>query len=43
MGQDNRGRLSMAIHPLSYFTGEDGVAPFDGELCYDDDTLDILI
>lgn len=40
---NNRGRLSMAIHPLSYFTGEDGVKPFDGELAYDDDTFDIYI
>jgi len=40
---NNRGRLSMAIHPLSYFTGADGVKPFDGELAYDDDTFDIYI
>ena len=40
---NNRGRLSMAIHPLSYFTGEDGVKPFDGELAYDDITFDIYI
>jgi hypothetical protein len=33
----------MAIHPLSYFTGADGVKPFDGELAYDDDTFDIYI
>lgn len=44
MGTGNRGRLSMAIHPLSWFTDkENGVTPFDGELCYDDDTFDILI
>ena len=40
---NNRGRLSMAIHPLSYFAGADGVKPFDGELAYDDDTFDIYI
>lgn len=40
---ENRGRLSMAIHPLSYFSGADGVKPFDGELAYDDDTFDIYI
>lgn len=40
---NNRGRLSMAIHPLSYFTGADGVKPFDGELAYDDNTFDIYI
>ena len=40
----NRGRLSMAIHPLSWFTDkENGVTPFDGELCFDDETFDILI
>lgn len=46
MGNENsgeRGRLSMAIHPLSYFTGADGVKPFDGELAYDDETFDIYI
>lgn len=40
---NNRGRLSMAIHPLSYFSGADGVKPFNGELAYDDDTFDIYI
>lgn len=40
---ENRGRLSMAIHPLSYFSGADGVKPFDGELAYDDNTFDIYI
>lgn len=40
---ENRGRLSMAIHPLSYFSGADGVKPFDGELAYDDETFDIYI
>ena len=46
MGNENsndRGRLSMAIHPLSYFSGADGVKPFNGELAYDDDTFDIYI
>lgn len=40
---NNRGRLSMAIHPLSYFSGADGVKPFNGELAYDDETFDIYI
>lgn len=40
---NNRGRLSMAIHPLSYFSGADGVKPFNGELAYDDNTFDIYI
>lgn len=40
---NNRGRLSMVIHPLSYFSGADGVKPFNGELAYDDDTFDIYI
>lgn len=37
----NKGRLSMAIHPKSYFEGPDAVVPFEDELCYDDETFDI--
>lgn len=38
-----RGRLSMGLHPKSYFEGPNAVQPFDGEMCYDDTTYDIYI
>ena len=38
-----KGRLTMTIHPLSYFTGVDAVAPKTEELSYHDDTFDLIM
>ena len=37
----NKGRFVPVINPLSIFSEEDARAPFEGELCIDENTNDI--